>query len=112
MSNLETNLKKKITKIKKKNITMLSQHNPLRQAQTALRNIKKQQNDYPLISTLKKKIENENLHPCPCLKEMLRASLVAQWLGVCLLMRGARVRALVWEDPACRGAAGPVCHDC
>ena len=38
------------------------------------------------------------------------ASLVAQWLRVCLLMRGTRVRALVWEDPTCRGAAGPVSH--
>ena len=37
---------------------------------------------------------------------------MAQWLGVCLLMRGTRVRALVWEDPACHGAAGPVSHDC
>ena len=36
------------------------------------------------------------------------ASLVAQRLGVCLLMQGTRVRALVWEDPTCRGAAGPV----
>ena len=33
------------------------------------------------------------------------ASLVAQWLGVCLLMQGTRVRALVWEDPTCRRAA-------
>ena len=40
------------------------------------------------------------------------ASLVAQWLGVCLLMQGTRVRALVWEDPTCHGAAGPVSHDC
>ena len=39
------------------------------------------------------------------------ASLVAQWLRVCLLMRGTRVRALVWEDPTCRGAAGPVSHN-
>ena len=39
------------------------------------------------------------------------ASLVAQWLGVCLLVRGTRVRALVWEDPTCRGAAGPVSHN-
>ena len=36
------------------------------------------------------------------------ASLVAQWLRICLLMQGTRVRALVWEDPTCRGAAGPV----
>ena len=41
-----------------------------------------------------------------------RASLVVQWLGVCLPMQGTRVRALVWEDPTCHGAAGPVSHDC
>ena len=29
---------------------------------------------------------------------MRGASLVAQWLRVCLLVRGTRVRALVWED--------------
>ena len=39
------------------------------------------------------------------------ASLVAQWLRVCLLVQVTRVRALVWEDPTCRGAAGPVSHD-
>ena len=39
-----------------------------------------------------------------------RASLVAQWLRVRLPMRGTQVRALVWEDPTCRGAAGPVSH--
>ena len=36
-----------------------------------------------------------------------RASLVVQWLRICLPMLGTRVRALVWEDPTCRGAAGP-----
>ena len=40
-----------------------------------------------------------------------RASLVAQWLRICLPMQGARVRALVWEDPTCRGAAGPMSHN-
>ena len=40
------------------------------------------------------------------------ASLVTQWLGVCLLVRGTRVRALVREDPACRGAAGPSGRGC
>ena len=44
-------------------------------------------------------------------KRGLGASLVAQWLGICLLMQGARVRALVWEDPTCRGAARPVSHN-
>ena len=39
------------------------------------------------------------------------ASLVAQWLRVCLPVRRTRVRALVWEDPTCRGATGPVSHN-
>ena len=39
------------------------------------------------------------------------ASLVAQWLRIYLPMQGTRVRALVWEDPTCRGAAGPVSHN-
>ena len=41
-----------------------------------------------------------------------RASLVAQWLRIRLPMQGTRVRALVWEDPTCRRAAGPVSHNC
>ena len=40
-----------------------------------------------------------------------RASLVAQWLRICLPMQGTRVRALVWEDPTCRGATGPMSHN-
>ena len=39
------------------------------------------------------------------------ASLVAQWLRVCLPMQGTGVRALVWEDPTCRGATRPVSHN-
>ena len=46
------------------------------------------------------------------LKIRCRASLVAQWLRLCLLMQGTRVGALVWEDPTCRGAIGPVSHNC
>ena len=45
------------------------------------------------------------------IKNSSRASLVAQWLRICLLMQGTRVRALVWEDPTCHGAAGPVSHN-
>ena len=44
-------------------------------------------------------------------KEHRWASLVAQWLRICLPMQGTRVRALVWEDPTCRGATGPVSHN-
>ena len=40
-----------------------------------------------------------------------RASLVAQWLRICLPMQGTRVRDLVWEDPTCRGATKPVSHN-
>ena len=38
------------------------------------------------------------------------ASLLEQWLRVRLPMQGTRVRAPVREDPACRGAAGPMSH--
>ena len=44
--------------------------------------------------------------------KVMRASLVAQWLRVCLPMQGMRVRGLVWEDPTCRGTTGPVSHNC
>ena len=39
------------------------------------------------------------------------ASLVAQWLRVCLPIQGTRVRALVWEDPTCHRATRPVSHN-
>ena len=45
------------------------------------------------------------------IKQGGRASLVAQWLTICLPMQGTRVRALVWEDPTCRGATRPVNHN-
>ena len=32
------------------------------------------------------------------------ASLVAQWLRICLPMQGTWVRSLVREDPTCHGA--------
>ena len=35
---------------------------------------------------------------------------MVQWLRVCLPVQGTRVRALVWEDPTCRRAAGPLSH--
>ncbi|KAJ8791388.1 hypothetical protein J1605_004335 [Eschrichtius robustus] len=38
------------------------------------------------------------------------ASLVAQCLRIRLPMQGTRVRALVREDPTCRGATKPVHH--
>ena len=41
----------------------------------------------------------------------LWTSLVAQWLRICLPMQGTRVWALVREDPTCREATKPVCHN-
>ena len=38
-------------------------------------------------------------------------SLVAQWLRICLPMQGTQVRALVREDPTCRGETKPVRHN-
>ena len=39
------------------------------------------------------------------------ASLAAQWLRIHLPMQGARVRALVREDPTCHRATKPVRHN-
>ena len=44
-------------------------------------------------------------------RTQLWASLVAQWLRIHLPMQGTRVRALVQEDPTCRGATKPVRHN-
>ena len=54
-----------------------------------------------------KLMTNKNLQ----YKKTNRASLVAQWLRVCLPMWATRVRALGQEDPTCRGAAGPMRHN-
>ena len=42
---------------------------------------------------------------------MRGASLVVQWLRIRLPMQGTRVRALVHEDPTCRGATKLVHHN-
>ena len=44
-------------------------------------------------------------------KSANRASLVARWLRICLPVQRTRVRALVWEDPTCRGATRPMSHN-
>ncbi|KAJ8776418.1 hypothetical protein J1605_015533 [Eschrichtius robustus] len=42
---------------------------------------------------------------------LTQTSLVVQWLRIRLPMQGTRVRSLVREDPTCRGATKPVCHN-
>ena len=64
-----------------------------------------------LVPSVSQGFEEEN-HFTTHQKHAGRASLVAQWLRICLPMQGTRVRALVWEDPTCRGANGPVSHNC
>ena len=44
-------------------------------------------------------------------KEFPGISLVAQWLGISPPTKGTWVRALVQEDPTCRIATKPVCHN-
>ncbi|KAJ8794100.1 hypothetical protein J1605_019092 [Eschrichtius robustus] len=44
-------------------------------------------------------------------KSNLGTSLGVQWLRIHLPMRGKRVRALVREDPTCRGATTAVRHN-
>ena len=44
-------------------------------------------------------------------KERRGTFLVVQWIRIRLPMQGTRVRALVQEDPTCRGATKPVRHN-
>ena len=44
-------------------------------------------------------------------KKRQGTSLVAQWIRIHLPMQGTRVRAMVQEDPTCRGATRPVGHN-
>ena len=44
-------------------------------------------------------------------KQKQGASLVAQWLRICLPMQGTWAQALVWEDPTCHRATKPMRHN-
>ena len=44
-------------------------------------------------------------------RNLTGTSLVAQWLRIHLPRQGTRVRALVREDPTCRGATKLTCHN-
>ena len=65
----------------------------------------------PVFSILNTVVIELKIGATISIKQYLGASLVAQWLGVCLPVQGTRVRALVWEDPTCRGATRPVSHN-
>ena len=63
----------------------------------------------PYMSNSYKGFDHEKGANC-VIKTESGASLVAQWLRICLQKQGTRVRALVWEDPTCCGATRPVSH--
>ena len=48
---------------------------------------------------------------CPIKNGYSRASLMEQWLRIRLPVQGTWVRSLVREDPTCRRATKPVCHN-
>ena len=56
-------------------------------------------------------MENVNKTDKGEIKNHLWASLVVQWLRICLPMQGTQVRALVWEDPTCHRATRPMSHN-
>ena len=55
----------------------------------------------------------QTIDKCDYIKKIKNfwASLVAQWIRIRLPMQATWVRALVQEDPTCRGATKPVHHN-
>ena len=66
---------------------------------------------FEILRELEKCDKETRMSKYCCKNGANRASLVAQWLRICLPMQGTRVRALVWEDPTCCGATKPVSHN-
>ena len=66
----------------------------------------------PMFPEVKAIVKSYDLksHEKSQLNHCFGASFVAQWLRIHLPMQGTRVRALVREDPTCRGATKPM-HD-
>ena len=53
----------------------------------------------------------ETIHKYFPTEEVLRTSLVVQWLRMCLPMQRSQVGSLVQEDPICYRASKPVHHN-
>ena len=69
-----------------------------------LKKLKLELQYYPAIPLL-------GIYPEKTIIQKYGASLVAQWLRICLRMQGTRVQALAQEDPTCRGATRPMSHN-
>ena len=77
---------------------------------------------FPIQTLYRKKTRTKFMHILTCVKSIKceKSSFknkvpglpwVAQWLRIRLPMQGTRARALVREDPTCRGATKPVRHN-
>ena len=67
--------------------------------------------DFHLFRYLQNSLNGKNFSSLEDCKRHLGASLVAQWLKIHLPTQETQVRALVQEDPTCRGATKPVHHN-
>ena len=71
---------------------------------------KKQPNSHKVIRKRRKnKAQNQQKEGDN--KNQRGTSVVVQWLRICLPMQGTWVPALVQEDPTCRRATKPMCHN-
>ena len=50
----------------------------------------------------------ETLQPVLYIQEVVRTSIVVQWLRICLPMQGTWVQSLLWEDSTCSEAIKPM----
>ena len=63
----------------------------------------------PCFIKIRGRVVGRKFHPFRTVKSKpTGTSLVTQWLRILLPMQGTWVRALVWEDPTCRGATKPL----
>ena len=107
-------------KIRSSNIPRLIQPDqmrfiPRKKKKRLVQNLENNQCNLPYLQREEgKSYDHLKRSPTPkniCKNATLGTSLVAQWLRSHLPLQRTRVRALVREDPTCRGATKPVHHN-
>ena len=91
-------------------INIKNQNNPIKNGQKNWINIFPKRTCRWPKSTWKDAQHHWSSEKCKS-KPQWGASLVAQWLRICLPMQGTWVQALVRADPTCRRATKPVHHN-